>query len=416
MSTKPIETLTANRQDAMQQMTERERFEVFLLELEGLLARPEQDEDSYQDLLERHPIVFRALGYQAWVPKPTLSTAERAFEPDFLVQGADGTWEVFELKRPDTAVVRPREPRRQLYAEFDSYVAQCTEYARFFLDAAHRAQVRDRHRIDVQESVPSTLVAGRSNSVDVRVAHELLHRREGPIKLRTFDDLRLAVVNARDLACGSRDRLSGLSMHMVIRFGEVAGDANHIVRVVDPTSGRQVCISLDSDHVLRLTLRGADRHDCLAQVSAEKWGGVGSNWQYLSIDVASIDERTLVSIELNGRWFCDRVLDRVSWEFAESSVLEVGADLRFDGKCSFDLAETCILKDTTALDERLRLRRYFLSRAAMVGDYVEFRGSASMTSNHGVGADLQRERRDHSLHATTTTADRPIFRKGPPGA
>jgi hypothetical protein len=151
-------------------------------------------------------------------------------------------------------------------------------------------------------------------------------------------------------------------------------------------------------------------------VSAEKWGVVGANWQYVSIDVASIDDRTLVSIELNGRWFCDRVLDRVSWEFDESSVLEVGADVRFDGQCSFDLAETCILKDTTALDERLRLRRYFLNRAATVGDYVEFRGGASMTSNLGGGTEPHPpERRDRSLRANPDSADRPIFRKRPPG-
>lgn len=391
--------------------TERERFEVFLLDLDALLARPEQDEASYQALLERHPIVFRALGYQAWIAKPVLVTAARSFEPDFLVQGMDGTWEVFELKRPDTTVVRPKEPRQQFYAEFDSYVSQCTEYARFFLDAANRAQVRARHQIDVQQSVASTLVAGRSNAVDVLAAHELLHRRDGPITLRTFDDLRLAVVNARDLAFGSRDLLSGLSMHMVVRFGEVEGAANHIVRVIDPKSGRQIGISIDSDRVLRLTLRGTDRQECLAQVSVEKWGVTGANWQYLSFDVASVGERTLASIELNGRWFCDRTLDRISWEFSESCVLEVGADLRFNGSCSFDLAEDCTLKDTTALDERLRLRRYFLNKAATVGDYVEFRGSASMTSDPGLSGARQSAGYDRSLHADPRSSDKPILRK-----
>jgi hypothetical protein len=393
--------------------TERERFESFLLELDALLARPEQDEAAYQDLLERHPIVFRALGYQRAIPKPALVSADRSLEPDFLIQGVDETWEVFELKRPDTTVVKSKEPRQQFYAEFDSYVSQCTEYARYFLDSANRDRVRTRYGIDVQASVAWTLVAGRSATIDVRAAHELIHRRAGSIKFRTFDDLRLAVVNARDMAFGSRDGLSGLSMHMVIRLDEVTGAANDIVRLMDPASGQRVGVSIHSNRVLRLTLRDHDREECLAQSSFERLGFADARWVYLAFDVASIGDRTLASIELNGKWFCDRTLDRVAWELSETCVLEVGADLRFDGRCSFDFAELLIFKDTMGLDERLKLRRYYLNRVASVGDYLEFRGDASMSSDPECGGAGQPGCRDHSPRANPGSAHKPILRRPP---
>lgn len=359
-------------------MSEREQFEIFLLELDALLGREVQDEDSYQRLLERHRIVFQVLGYVEVIPQPRLISGSQEMIPDFLVRRDDRVWEVFELKRPDTKIVRPGERRRQLYADCESYVSQCGEYAQYFDDEANRARFRERYGVDVQKGVPSVLVAGRADGVQELAAHCLLHHRNGHVRLRTYDSLRSSVVASRALAFGKRDSRAGFSAHMIVRPWKASGTKNHLFEVLDCARGTALALLIDEEDNLCLELLEDVRRSTLARAPMRDYEADYEVWHYLSIDVASTEDRTLISMEVDARRFCDRLVDPVPWALSEDSRLAAGAPREGDGICSFDLSELLILKDTLALDERLRMRRYYLDRRSTTGAFTEWRGRARM--------------------------------------
>lgn len=93
---------------------DRQQLELAISELNRLLADLSNREDKFQKWFEDHPVIFQTLGYQRVISQPNLQVLTKTFIPDFLVQRVDGLWEIFELKRPDTDVLRDME-RRQVF-------------------------------------------------------------------------------------------------------------------------------------------------------------------------------------------------------------------------------------------------------------------------------------------------------------
>ena len=112
----------------------RQEIERTLVDLHALLAE-DVDEEAFQIWFETNAAIFTTLGYVRALPHPRLEYHDGEVRlPDFLVKDTSGLWHVFELKRADTAVLKPQLRRQTFYAKFEEYLTQCVEYAEFFRD------------------------------------------------------------------------------------------------------------------------------------------------------------------------------------------------------------------------------------------------------------------------------------------
>jgi hypothetical protein len=106
----------------------REALEAGIAELTTLLEAPDVREGDFQSWFERHPVAFEVLGYRTSIPHPELTLpGSTTLIPDFIAQRPDGLWEIVELKRPDTAVLKNPGRRTAFYSDMSAYVSQCSE-------------------------------------------------------------------------------------------------------------------------------------------------------------------------------------------------------------------------------------------------------------------------------------------------
>lgn len=187
--------------------------------LASLLEIAQADERACQTWFEQNPCIFEIIGYRRWLPKPRLQIDDNTYyEPDFLVQNHAGVWTVFELKRPDTAVLKNPSRRTDFQAEFSTYIQQCREYADFFLQDSHREQIETRYQADVQRLVPSEIIAGTDNRFDRRVAHDLLFDRGNKVVLRTYTEVLDAIGRELDRHSSDTAGLPGMSVSILGSF------------------------------------------------------------------------------------------------------------------------------------------------------------------------------------------------------
>ncbi|MBZ0095809.1 MAG: DUF4263 domain-containing protein [Sulfuricella sp.] len=168
----------------------REALEAGIAELTNLLEFPDVGEDEFQSWFERHPVVFDVLGYRRSISHPELTLpGSPTLIPDFIAQRPDGLWEIVELKRPDTAVLKNPERRTAFYSDMNTYVSQCLEYAERCSDSHVAQSLLEAHGFVINAQPESTLISGRSDGLDRLKVHGLLKRFTPKIRHYTFDDV-----------------------------------------------------------------------------------------------------------------------------------------------------------------------------------------------------------------------------------
>jgi hypothetical protein len=101
------------------------------------------------------------------MPHPHLTeSGATLFIPDFLGERIDRLWDIIEIKRPDTEVLRDSLRRKTFNAEMETYLSQSgQDYAKYFNDRAHRDEFQAKYGVTVQEQPDSIVIAGRSDGV-----------------------------------------------------------------------------------------------------------------------------------------------------------------------------------------------------------------------------------------------------------
>jgi len=148
--------------DFIPSQVDREKLENAILELNSLLEQNETLEDKYQKWFEKYPFVFGLFEYKRVLSKPRLvKNNGEYYEPDFMVQRIDKTWEIIDLKRTITSILKDKKKRSAFYAEFAEYVSQCHEYSQFFEDSQHREWFEKEFRSSIQRYIQSTYALKR---------------------------------------------------------------------------------------------------------------------------------------------------------------------------------------------------------------------------------------------------------------
>lgn len=184
----------------------RESLEAAITQLSILLEDASAGEQEFQSWFERHPAVWEVLGFRKFVPHPALNLPGQAsMILDFLAERPDGLWEIVELKRPDTAILKNPQRRATFYSDMVSYVSQCQEYSLRCSDSVVISDLLNSRGIRMNGWPHSTIIAGRTAGLDRVKVHELLRHVTPKIAHYTYDDV-----------------LDALNQHYAIRSQEVA--------------------------------------------------------------------------------------------------------------------------------------------------------------------------------------------------
>ena len=181
--------------------------------LEDLLLDPATDEAQCQEWFEEHTIIFKLLSYTQQIPHPSQITCINGEEyiPDFLVKKFNGLWEIFELKRPKTKVLKSKSRRVTFYSNFEDYISQCREYSQYYLIPDNRKTIEDKFGIEIQNELFSSIIAGKDEDFDKHKVHDLLFDRGNKVQTLTYDDIKSLLLSSISLQTSHSKNLPGLT-------------------------------------------------------------------------------------------------------------------------------------------------------------------------------------------------------------
>lgn len=206
----------------------RETLEVAITQLTRLVEADDA-EHEFQSWFERHPVVWEALGFQRSLPHPALNLpGAGSMILDFLAERPDGLWEIVELKRPDTAVLKNPGRRTTFYSDMHTYVAQCREYSLRCSDSVVAADLLDSHGIRMNGWPHSIIIAGRSSGLDRVKVHELVRHLTPKISHYTYDDV-LDALNQHHAIKILESAVSGLNLFVNVGLGAKTSNADEYI-------------------------------------------------------------------------------------------------------------------------------------------------------------------------------------------
>ena len=353
---------------------ERDDLELALIELDRLIA-DEREEQSFQDWLATRPHIFRCLGYSDFIPHPVLKdNANKELIPDFMAQRPDGLWQIVELKRPDTPILKSPEKHSHFYAHMQEYVSQCREYSEYFDDAANRSSFKQRYEKDIQKHPSSIIVAGRNDGLDPFKVHNLLAGITPAIRHQTYDTFSNSLHLSRFNTFGSGENSEGLTIYIRLRLLSRNRDSNPYILDFGANWDRD-----------RLTIRVPNGKDLLVEIRDSQGqehdlpiatGDETFKWDVpfcLGVQVATSGARSMVLIDLSGSTHSE--YRSQGFRLAPSLLysMVVGADLNGQGESSMDVFQIMGHNRTLLFQEKVGMREFF-SQTPPGPDRLQFVG------------------------------------------
>lgn len=327
-------------------------------------------EQHYQEWLEKYSIVFDLLGYKKVIPHPKLEANGKVLIPDFLVQGIDDIWSIFEIKRPDTGLLKRQSKRKEFYSSFRDYISQCHEYAEFFDDQANRDWFNSKYDVVVQKSLRSLIVAGRNEGLDKAEIQKIMLREGAKIELKTYDDLLNTLEYHREKTYGQYDDIEGFTAGGIFSVSKYEGK-NFLIDIgMDPQKNRiSIFINRGDELCLRvLDANGKEYSTKLPMGSADL---SYENLFAMCFEVGIANNSTIICIEINCEHFKDIFIDNIKFDtkyiFSNESDnkyvnILFGTDISFNEKSDFEFGVFFLYDKKLSFKLRSELRYYLYGK------------------------------------------------------
>lgn len=353
------------KEGVVQRSFDRPAVEAALHQLSVLMETGSPEEGEFQDWFGRHPVVFAAYGYQRWISHPELVThAGETYWPDFVVQRLTGVWDVFEIKRPDTKVLRHAARRQEFYAEFRAYVKQCRDYARYFLLPQHRAAYTQRYGATVQEEWRSILVAGRSADLDPLRVNDILADEGATVEHQSYDDVRRRLEFLRVQAFAKYENNVGRSLHFMIIPRRLEGRPSYVMDIGSHADRNRISLYFDERQRLVLRVVDGDREAHIVRMAMGDERLLYDRLAYIVCEVGVGAGHAFLSIEIDGQHFADARLPGFDFDPEGGLPYVLGADVTGTAHSAMDVAEILVYDRTLTFWERVDLRNYVASKYA----------------------------------------------------
>lgn len=357
----------------------RQELENALYDIGSLLSyeihREPIGEDEYQKWFDEYRIVFDLLGYKNVIPHPRLEPEYQTKEiliPDFLVQGIDDIWAIFEIKRPDTEILKRNTRRQDFYSSFNSYISQCLDYSEFFDDKANREAFNSKYNITVFKDPRCILVSGRNEGLDKSVIQKLIvGRRNAIIDLKTYDDIINTIEYHRAKRYGQYDDIEGFTAGGIFSVSKLQGKNNFIVDI--GMNWRKNRISIYINKHDRLCLRVLDNNGKEYTTKMK----IGSSYLCydelfaMCFEVGIAKSSTIICLEINCEHFKDIYIDNIKFDpkfifsiSKENPYVNIlwGTDISFKERSDLEFGEFFFYKNKLSYKLRNELRDYLFGR------------------------------------------------------
>lgn len=336
----------------------RKALEAGIAELTTLLEVPEIREDDFQRWFERHPVVFDVLGYRRSIPHPELTLpGSTTLIPDFIAQRPDGLWEIVELKRPDTALLKNPERRTTFYSDMNAYVSQCLEYAERCSDSHVVQSLLETHGIVVNAQPESTLIAGRSDGLDRLKVHGVLKRLTPKIRHYTYDDVLDALQQHYVSNFSGNTDGPGISIYACICLTpKPSQSVESLLDVGQSTSRNRITLTRFGDKLVTFTvfddagLRSSQDINIADHCDGSQF--------VCAVHVTHTSTSALVLFEVNGNYVGEHKLTKGSLALIHPLPYVVAADMEGQ-RCASMIVGTQLIRDPAlTVVERAQLREY----------------------------------------------------------
>jgi hypothetical protein len=338
------------------------------------------DERLYQSWCERHAaLVCKILGYKRIVSHPSLPIPEGKRLPDLMGERHDSLWEIVELKRPDTPMIRSPDYRPTFYAAFNTYLSQCEEYAEIFEESNVRKWFARHYATKIQRRVPCLIVAGRSEGLDRLHVHDLLERHRNRISHRTYDDLAGFLRREHAEHFGEVEGLSGFTAAIVLARQPRSAGSTFLFDIGTNEATNRASVFIDFCDNLTLCVRDGEGYLHRTRVPLIDQWPVGE-WVYLIFELGLSSEFTYLSIELNGQVLRDNYSDPMVVHLPIRPLAWVlGSDVTGRESSAMDVFEVTAFEKILLYEEREQLRAHLLAGTANASSgevpRVSFRGN-----------------------------------------
>lgn len=339
---------------------DRQNIEEAIQSLDLLLRADSEREGDFQRWCELHPLVFLALGFHRQISHPNIQAADgNVYIPDFIAQRPNGSWEIIELKTPSAKILKNKDRRETFYSCFEDYLSQCHEYSEALDEASARAELESKYNIDLMHKRPtSILIAGSGEALDIDRLFRLCSRRNPPISVYTYDDIRSALSSYRTFNFGGYDSADGICVHSVLYIHKSEGEptVNHILDIGLHPDRDRVAIFVDLQGFLRLRVwdSNGEQHNARAEKPFDSEAYDVRRWFLFEVGVS--DGFGFISIQMEGRYYADiRIQDfpfRVSHEYV------IGSDWEAKQPSWFSFVEMAVIDRALTFAEKLKLRQH----------------------------------------------------------
>lgn len=345
---------------------DRAAIEAAIVHLDAIMSSPDSVESDFQKWLERHVIYFELLGYERVLVHPQLTeNGILLFCPDFMCQRVDGLWEIFEIKRADTEVLKDGKSRKSFYAEMESYISQTgQDYSKYFNDKQHRMEFDAKYSTSVQEQPTSILVAGRSHALDRQAVHRLLSGRVPSVTIQTYDDVARRLEMQRHKSFGGFENLPGFSIHLILLLEQTDDGCGTCVIDLGSSSDSANRVLLATDPLGNLVFTVFDRHQG-RHVATVMRGPTTFDYGetlYLRLEVGGSSERAMMLAELNGRFCSEARISNLELQIEHPMVVSIGTDIAGVLPASMRLSDVIVYTRTLQFHESLALGQYLYSK------------------------------------------------------
>ncbi len=306
------------------------------------------------------------MGFSEFLPTPVLPLSEDAelegewIEPDFLAfDDRTRQWVIIELKTPDEALVTKAKRRQKLRASVATYIAQVSEYAEYFDDAAHRKLTKEAHGISVAKTPDIYLLVGYGDDLDA--VHRIASRQGRNIKVWQYNTLLTGLIERYDRQFEPQDTAPGISAHMVasIDGGNPAGRAYIFDLGRSRSRDRFSLFVVDGE---KLGVEVTDDSGSSTYLELPIGDNFGFDQKlYIHFEFVSSEAMSLLSISVNGRFTRRAFIQRrlKTKKILGKLAYFVGADLDGRHGAKFKLFELACYSQSQTFRDRVDLYDYF---------------------------------------------------------
>jgi len=351
-----------------------------------LLIENKNEENLYQELFERHPIIFTVLGvdvaasFEKSSPHSLPYDSDRGYvpEPDFIgVELPVGNVVIVELKTPfvgEITTTRQDGNRAKFKAMAETYISQSTEYIESIRERNEaREVVKSVLNFERIADYKVKLIYGLSNDNDVNLVGKLAGQRKVPTEIVFYDNLLNKLIDVYSVSRRDINSRLGSCFVFYIYLNPAQPAKKVFLAEYGTDSTNKISVYVEDDNIVFECLDSQKKCHRLES----PLNNLGLN--YIRFEFSNDSEGIYMSLNLNNTEAELRLGKNKLHLDPNISILTLGADSSGNNGAHFYMLQHYAVNRTMTLKEKLETFYHFEQSVNTAKTCLEFRPQSFMT-------------------------------------